>query len=126
MVQRRQPRRWAELTGRDAPFFSCRLQVLINCRNNRKLLGRVKAFDRHCNMVLENVKEFWTEVRLVAVPPGGVRPGLKSSVVQIRGMLCADFKEVEGVDVEGQVVLTTTAAPLQLEPLAVRVGVGTK
>ena len=32
-------------------------QVLINCRNNRKLLGRVKAFDRHCNMVLENVKE---------------------------------------------------------------------
>ena len=37
-------------------------QVLINCRNNRKLLGRVKAFDRHCNMVLENVKEIWTEV----------------------------------------------------------------
>ena len=28
-------------------------QVLINCRNNKKLLGRVKAFDRHCNMVLE-------------------------------------------------------------------------
>mmetsp|Transcript_350 Transcript_350/g.1169 ORF Transcript_350/g.1169 Transcript_350/m.1169 type:complete len:103 (-) Transcript_350:272-580(-) len=37
-------------------------QVLINCRNNRKLLGRVKAFDRHCNMVLENVKEMWIEV----------------------------------------------------------------
>lgn len=37
-------------------------QVLINCRNNRKLLGRVKAFDRHCNMVLENVKEMWTEL----------------------------------------------------------------
>ncbi|GCC34461.1 hypothetical protein chiPu_0012935 [Chiloscyllium punctatum] len=37
-------------------------QVLINCRNNKKLLGRVKAFDRHCNMVLENVKEMWTEV----------------------------------------------------------------
>ncbi len=36
-------------------------QVLINVRNNRKLLGRVKAFDRHCNMVLENVKEMWTE-----------------------------------------------------------------
>lgn len=36
-------------------------QVLINCRNNRKLLGRVKAFDRHCNMVLESVKEMWTE-----------------------------------------------------------------
>ncbi|XP_050366158.1 uncharacterized protein LOC126784711 isoform X1 [Argentina anserina] len=37
-------------------------QVLINCRNNRKLFGRVRAFDRHCNMVLENVKEMWTEV----------------------------------------------------------------
>jgi len=37
-------------------------QVLINCRNNKKLLGRVKAFDRHCNMVLENVQEMWTEV----------------------------------------------------------------
>ena len=37
-------------------------QVLINCRNNKKLLGRVKAFDRHCNMVLENVKEMWTEM----------------------------------------------------------------
>ncbi|KAL3677789.1 hypothetical protein R1sor_020745 [Riccia sorocarpa] len=37
-------------------------QVLINCRNNKKLLGQVKAFDRHCNMVLENVKEIWTEV----------------------------------------------------------------
>lgn len=36
-------------------------QVLINCRNNHKLLCRVKAFDRHCNMVLENVKEMWTE-----------------------------------------------------------------
>lgn len=36
-------------------------QVLINMRNNHKLLGRVKAFDRHCNMILENVKELWTE-----------------------------------------------------------------
>ncbi|TMS33267.1 hypothetical protein L596_001026 [Steinernema carpocapsae] len=36
-------------------------QVLINCRNNKKLLGRVKAFDRHCNMVMVDVKEMWTE-----------------------------------------------------------------
>ena len=35
--------------------------VLINCRNNKKLLARIKAFDRHCNMVLENVTEFWTQ-----------------------------------------------------------------
>ncbi|KAK4632269.1 Small nuclear ribonucleoprotein Sm D2 [Fulvia fulva] len=41
-------------------------QVLISCRNNRKLLARVKAFDRHCNMVLENVKEMWTEIPRLA------------------------------------------------------------
>ncbi|CAF9904088.1 MAG: mRNA splicing protein [Heterodermia speciosa] len=41
-------------------------QVLISCRNNRKLLARVKAFDRHCNMVLENVKEMWTEIPRVS------------------------------------------------------------
>ena len=37
-------------------------QVLINCRNNRKILARVKAFDRHMNMVLEQVCEMWTEM----------------------------------------------------------------
>ncbi|KAJ0865707.1 putative small nuclear ribonucleoprotein Sm D2 [Helianthus annuus] len=26
------------------------------------LLGRVRAFDQHCNMVLENIREMWTEV----------------------------------------------------------------
>ena len=36
-------------------------QVLINLRNNRKLLARVKAYDRHLNMVLEHVKEMWVE-----------------------------------------------------------------
>ncbi|KAM0804757.1 hypothetical protein BDR22DRAFT_834797 [Usnea florida] len=29
-------------------------QALISCRNNRKILARLKAFDRHCNIVLEN------------------------------------------------------------------------
>lgn len=42
------------------------MQVLISIRNNRKLLARVKAFDRHCNMVLENVKEMWTETPRLA------------------------------------------------------------
>ena len=37
-------------------------QVLISCRNNRKILARVKAFDRHMNMILENAIEMWTEV----------------------------------------------------------------
>uniref|UniRef100_A0A5F9CH60 Small nuclear ribonucleoprotein Sm D2 n=1 Tax=Oryctolagus cuniculus TaxID=9986 RepID=A0A5F9CH60_RABIT len=52
-----------ELQKREEKEFNTNnTQVLINCRNNKKLLGRVKAFDRHCNMVLENVKEMWTEV----------------------------------------------------------------
>ncbi|GAA6007952.1 hypothetical protein JCM10207_006978 [Rhodosporidiobolus poonsookiae] len=37
-------------------------QILVALRNNRKLLGKIKAFDRHSNMVLENVKEMWTEL----------------------------------------------------------------
>ena len=37
-------------------------QILVYCRNNRKLLARVRAFDRHMNMVLENVVEIWTEL----------------------------------------------------------------
>lgn len=35
--------------------------VLISLRNNHKLIAKVKAFDRHCNMILENVKEIWHE-----------------------------------------------------------------
>jgi small nuclear ribonucleoprotein D2 len=37
--------------------------ILVSCRNNRKLFGRVKAFDRHFNMVLENVREVWTDTK---------------------------------------------------------------
>ena len=33
--------------------------IIIALRSNRKLLAYLKAFDRHCNMVLENVKEVW-------------------------------------------------------------------
>ena len=41
-------------------------QVLISLRSGRKMLARVKAFDRHMNMVLENVKEMWTEIPKLA------------------------------------------------------------
>ena len=37
-------------------------QILVYCRNNSKILARIRAFDRHMNMVLENVCEIWTEV----------------------------------------------------------------
>ena len=36
-------------------------QIMVALRNNHKLLGHVKAFDRHCNLLMENVKEVWTE-----------------------------------------------------------------
>lgn len=36
-------------------------QILVSCRNNKKILGTLKAFDRHLNLVLENVCETWTE-----------------------------------------------------------------
>ena len=35
--------------------------ILISLRNNHKLIAKVKAFDRHCNMILENAREFWNE-----------------------------------------------------------------
>lgn len=38
-----------------------RSSVIISLRNNHKLIATVKAFDRHCNMILENVKELWFE-----------------------------------------------------------------
>jgi len=37
-------------------------QILVYCRNNRKLLGKIRAFDRHMNMILETVTEIWTEM----------------------------------------------------------------
>ena len=33
----------------------------MSCRNNKKILGRLKAFDRHLNLILEDVCETWTE-----------------------------------------------------------------
>ena len=71
-------------------------QVLINLRNNHKLLGRVRAFDRHCNMVLEQVKEVWSEA-----PPGGgkkARPIPRDRVISkmfLRGKCRAGGARVE-------------------------------
>ena len=36
--------------------------ICVYCRNNRKIYGQLRAFDRHMNMVLENIVEIWTEV----------------------------------------------------------------
>ena len=61
-------------------------QVLINCRNNRKILARVKAFDRHSNMVLENVREMWTEV-----PHGGKKKAKPVNKDRACHVICAVF-----------------------------------
>ena len=63
-------------------------QILINCRNNKKLLCRVKAFDRHFNMVLENVKEMWTETPKSAGKKKAAKPVNKDRFISkmfIRG-----------------------------------------
>ena len=63
-------------------------QVLINLRNNHKLLARVRAFDRHCNMVLEHVTELWTEVPKGAGSKAG-KPISKDRVISklfLRGL----------------------------------------
>jgi small nuclear ribonucleoprotein (snRNP)-like protein len=49
----------AQLTPLPPPLSHSHLtlhfQVLINCRNNHKLIARVKAFDRHCNMYVISI-----------------------------------------------------------------------
>jgi small nuclear ribonucleoprotein D2 len=37
-------------------------QLVVWMRNDHKLLAGIKAFDRHGNLVLTNVKEIWYEV----------------------------------------------------------------
>jgi small nuclear ribonucleoprotein D2 len=36
-------------------------KVLVSLRNNHRLVGKVKAFDRHCNMVMEDTNELCAE-----------------------------------------------------------------
>ncbi|CAK7339365.1 unnamed protein product [Dovyalis caffra] len=41
-----------------------KFSLIVGTTESLKLLGRIRAFDRHCNMVLENVREMWTEKAL--------------------------------------------------------------
>lgn len=53
-----------ELNSQIIGFFSESIfnnrPVMIFIRNNKKLLGYIRAYDRHMNLVLENVKEIRT------------------------------------------------------------------
>lgn len=75
-------------------------QVLISIRNNRKLLARVKAFDRHCNMVLENVKEMWTETPKLASGKKG-RPINKDRFISKMYVKLFTFKRKRKKSLEG-------------------------
>lgn len=35
--------------------------LLVHLRNDHRLVGKVRAFDRHCNLVMEGVREWWRE-----------------------------------------------------------------
>ena len=35
--------------------------VIISLRNNHKMYAKVKAFDKHCNLLIYDIKELWTE-----------------------------------------------------------------
>jgi len=36
-------------------------KILISCNNNIKYYGFIRSFDRHCNMLLEDVIAVWKE-----------------------------------------------------------------
>lgn len=65
-------------------------QVLINVRNNKKLLARVKAFDRHCNMV----RRFRTPDSNLY--PSFLLPILPAGIAQ---SWLADFRTIDNVQV---------------------------
>lgn len=47
------------------------VQVMIKLRSGHAILARVKAFDRHFNMVLQDAEEMWTEM------PKGAKAGAR-------------------------------------------------
>jgi len=35
--------------------------IVIFLRNNKKIVAKLKAFDKHFNLILENIREIWNE-----------------------------------------------------------------
>lgn len=54
----------------------------------------MKAFDRHCNMVLENVKEMWTETPKLSSGKKG-RPVNKDRFISKMCVITPQTKKIE-------------------------------
>jgi small nuclear ribonucleoprotein D2 len=37
-----------------------RKNVIVFTRNNKKIIGYLRAFDKHFNLIIENVREIWS------------------------------------------------------------------
>lgn len=35
-------------------------EIILSLRNNHKMYCKIKAFDKHCNILIYNIKEVWT------------------------------------------------------------------
>ena len=81
-------------------------QILINVRNNHKILGRVKAYDRHMNLLLEDVKEMWTEYS-----KGGKRNGSRAAP---RGQSMNKDRYVSKMFLRGDSVILIVSNPAAL------------
>ena len=55
--------------------------VLINCRDNKILLGRVRAFDQGCNMDLEEVREMWVRLPKAETKGETIAPLYKDRII---------------------------------------------
>ena len=84
-------------------------QVLINVRNNHKLLGRVKAYDRHMNLLLEDVKEMWTEYS-----KGGSSKSRSNTTSQQRNTAVNKDRYVSKMFLRGDSVILVVSNPAAL------------
>merc|ERR1712032_531668 len=77
------------------------IQILVNLRNNHKILGRIKAYDRHMNLLLEDVKEMWTD---------NLKGGKKSK----KGMAVNKDRYISKMFLRGDSVILVVSNPASL------------
>ncbi|KAL5129480.1 putative small nuclear ribonucleoprotein Sm D2 [Glycine soja] len=93
-------------------------QVLINCQNNKKLLGRVRAFDRNCNMVLENVREIWTEVWCQRLVKERKTPSQSTRIDSSAKCFSVEILSPLFLGTPNEILLSTSTSPVVVKPVA--------